>query len=578
MVLFRLPEGDQLLQKLWKHGTIMGPKQPLHYWPGQVWMSANCGGRWMAADEILGWNDEGLVIRRWEPLSPLTRRVSSGAGFLSHPICCRLITPTRGGGSDLVVPWQIAESQYQAKAILDSDRNTKQGLCRWLWGWHFVTPCIPTAIDMAGREDWMPPAGLTGLLASDASWTSDPLSLDPSAPTQQGIGIVLMPPEGSSQDMQPIYSLSIDCLPLPNVGRAFTLEAIGLVLAVLLTSFVSTSLILSDCKGAVSVIKKKVRSGQRLLQLRQAIAHIRQPPISWVKSHPERRQVKPGFSRADWANHYADEAADGKEIGKDHRQISLATALTALTAHYPTWATCRQQELEILTPSERFLQELMDDYLHSRGLRHQQEGPWSRGALVFATKSRGTLTLRQRVATINLFFGRFDRDRAHPDQKQCACGAGPATLPCWITVCTCKDIGAIKDSLRDKICEDTRPDRTLCQWLLDTLFQQKDIRAWRGNWTCEPFRHLSLTKDTMKTIAKITGSIIEASLTMHSIASARERQQPPVPATAASITARRSTQLRHSQLGSRQLTEFGFTRSQPRPSPSSTATEVWEPP
>ena len=579
LLLFQFPPTFPMLHGLWPPGQIMGPRQALHFLPGQVWMRAeeDGTGRWIYADEVLGWSTIGLVIRRWALSTRPTRRTAATSGFLAQPIRCQLITPTRGGGSELTVIWSEAENHYTAKGILDCDRRHHSGLQRDLLGWHFIPSCTPTLASSPARDAWMPPVLSTGILASDASWKSDPVSLDPSAPSKQGIGIVMMSPTSPST---PIYSLSVDCNSLPNTARAYTLEAVALVLACIIASYVSVIQILSDCKSAVYVIRKRVSSGQRLLQIRRTIAAtFPRPQVLWTRSHPEERLQRAEYTPEDWANYYSDKAADGTAVADTHHSIDLQTALTTCAAHYPGWASCRDSALEILTPLERYQQELMTKYLQGRHERHPQDGPWTKAALVFALQARGPLSLKQRVSTTNLFFARFDRDRRFraQDIHPCGCGQGLAALPCWATSCTCTDNLAIKHTLRLAIQTATNHDSALRERIFQVLFTQPDIRAWRGNWSFDAFQHLKLSKYSIKTLSTVTGLIIEASLEMHSLATSKDRTNAPTPARAASSISRRSTILRRSQLESRQLTDFGFTLGRSGTA-TSTSSSVWEPP
>ena len=301
----------------------------------------------------------------------------------------------------------------------------------------------------------------------------------------------------------------------------------------------------------------------------------------WTQSHPETRpRLDPAeYTSEDWANYYSDKAADGTAVADTHHSIDLQAALTTCAAHYPGWASCRDSALEILTPLERYQQELMPKYLQGRHERHPQDGPWTKAALVFALQARGPLSLKQRVSTTNLFFARFDRDRRFRDKDihLCGCGQGLAALPCWTTSCTCTDISAIKHTLRLAIRTAINHDSALRERIFQVLFTQPDIRAWRGNWSFDAFQHLKLSKYSIKTLSTVTGLIIEASLEMHSLATSKDRTNAPTPARAASSISRRSTILRRSQLDSRQLTEFGFTLGRSGTA-TSTSSSVWEPP
>ena len=576
--IIHLPNSDLGPWQGWESGTVIGPRQPLHFWPGQVWMRPDETGRWCAADEILGWTARGPTIRRWSLLTRPTLRTTNATGFLQIPLLCQLSTPTRGGGSDLTIEWAEALQCYKVKGLLDSDKRHRTGLRRLLLGWHRIVPCLPELATSPPRPDWAPAPTLHGLLASDASWTSSAASFDPSVPTAQGIGVVLMTEEDRGA---PSYSLHVGANSWINSGRAYTLEAIALAIACLIASFVPITKIFSDCKGAVKVIGKRVEAGQRLLQLRRSISCTRpRPPVEWTPGHPEKRKGESEYTQADWANCHSDSAAAGNAVGRVHHEIDITTALTVCAAHYPGWATCRGSALEILTPSERYRQELMDSYLFNRQQRHPGEGPWTRSALVFAMGSRGQLSLRQRVAVLNLFLGRFDRDRRYRAQAlhQCDCGNGPASLHCWVTTCTCPEIVDVKQTLYTHLQEACGQDLALRTAIFSMLYTQMDIRAWRGNWPPAAFQHLKLSKITMEKLTTITGLVIEASLDMHSLASARERKlEHHAPATAASSTSRRSTLLRSSQLGSHLLTDFGFSIRRSGTATSSTSS-IWEPP
>jgi len=573
---FRFPPAESSLCGVLLPDT-MGLHQPLHYWPGQVWMRAGAQGRWLSADEILGWTADGLTIRRWALQTPPSARLTGRTGFLPSPIACYLTTPTRGGGSDLNVSWAQADGAYHMKALLDRDRPHSLGLQRALLGWHRVRPCRPSEAFSPPRQIWMPAVTTAGLLACDASWVSDPSSLDPSSPTAQGIGVVLMSP---SDRQTPTHSLHIRCTSLYNAGRAFTLEAVALVIAGIIAHHVPVTRIVSDCQSALKILRKPLFPGQRLLQLRRAMATRPRPLMEWTQGHPEKRLTPEAYSQADWGNFLADKAADGDVLGVSHHSIDLDTALATCAAHYPGWAACKGLALDILTPAERYLQGIMDSYLVGRQERHTGEGARSREALVFAMGSRGPLTLKQRVATHNLFFGRFDRDRRHRDNSlhQCDCLKGSASLNTWATICTCPAILDIKETLRTALTAACVPDAALSAELMGCLFSSPDIQAWRANWTAHSFKHLKLTKNTLAKLATATGLIIEASLSMHSVATARERKcEASTPAHACSTTSRRSTLLRHSQLGSHQLTDFGFTISRTGTTTSSNST-IWEPP
>lgn len=530
--------------------------QRLYFRPGQVWLSTGSG---IYADEILGWRGYNIILRRWElSHSPTSRQLGANI-FLTTPIICRLITPTRGAGSNLIISFHEAESIFKIKCILDSDKFSKSGLIRNLWGWHHLTPHTMTRLTAFPTIPWIPQLLGGDLMASDASWGNQGNVLTTGLVPQQGIGIII----SSRHSMQsPSFSLYIDCLHLLNPSRAFTLETMALILACLLTEMGAPRRIVSDCQGAISLCKAPTSQKGSFLELRRTLAgNIRVPVINWTKGHPDRTLGLTSLTHDNWANIQADQAAEGRQVGSSHTVASAQQLLTSLAEWQRDWFVAKGPELDILTPTERYHHTLIDSYLSDRSQRYPTAGPWTRAALTFAIRARGgkSLSMRQRVAVQNLFLGRFDRDRLasagtlHP----CVCGTGFSNLTCWISCCTCPTMLAIRDTARVDIERLLDKDQRLLTTVSNLLFQDPSLRIWRGNWSGHDLSRLTITSESTKVMLHVTSVIIGAALDMYSAATHRERLDAASP-RAVGVSHRR----RLAPQGNRKLTEFNFTIGQ----------------
>jgi hypothetical protein len=110
--------------------------------------------------------------------------------------------------------------------------------------------------------------------------------------------------------------------------------------------------------------------------------------------------------------------------------------------------------------------------------------------------------------------------------------------------------------------EDAFLRRRVVGWLVG---EGLDIKAWRGNWQQGMLTGLCITSKAKALLGKALARVVEAGLTMHSIASKRERiaagKVVAAPAQVQRLT--KAQQGRKAGAGSHSLLKYGFTIRDP---------------
>ena len=289
------------------------------------------------------------------------------------------------------------------------------------------------------------------------------------------------------------------CIQLqPDERRAFAAESWGMAMALASTT---QEEVLSDCKAVVDGVQ-----GGKALPVVKEITKTCGRRAKWIRSHPEKRMLRKGWSLEDHAIYAADRVASGQTDAEvmSHRKCSnfLLThvrvpQLVKDGIWYEGRLSSEQQHRDICT------------YLEKRGCS-LDEFRWTQGLM--------HCTPGQRGAVIKLQIALFDRDRKARagTLERCGCGCGN-TLDDWRT--TCK-IGRIRE-LREEIL----PMQGELMHITEDILQT--TAGWRGILSL-PIRERMRQIVTTWTKAKILqmrrefrmwmGNVVSISLQMYHVA------------------------------------------------------------
>ena len=205
------------------------------------------------------------------------------------------------------------------------------------------------------------------------------------------------------------------------------------------------------------------------------------------------------------------------------------------------WMVCKNKQIMFQSFKHCRSTMALHNYLLSKTHTHYPDIRWIPHLYSYGQACYGS-TLRQRGATAKLALFKFDRDRLFEEGKLegCPCGC-PNTLESWINSCTRSEMEKTRSKTRTRVNEILGKESRFKPYLDSFLAGPQGHMLWRGVWQpsqadqVEDFFTLQ-SKERQKTLQRelkeITSILIQASLTMYSIASGKRTYCPLVSATA----------------------------------------------
>ena len=377
----------------WVAATYEG-KMGLKPRVGQCWLEDREGMTEMW--EVLGWTPVRVKVRKWE---------STGQG-----------SRTRGKlgvfykGLEVWVNW--SDGSWTRRAVVTLPM---------IWqgtAWRTVKATLQQRLTF-GEKCQIATVGGTGIWASDGSWMQANSLLDDGS-VRCSAGIVHMM-EG--EVLRKVH------IPLrADRRRAFVAEGWGMATALTLTT---TEVVNSDCKAVVEGVM-----GGKTTQLLRVVSNLCGRRAKWVRSHPERRGLRTGWTTEDRAIYEADQVA----MGPGNAEVMSQEACTKrILAHMSTPQLIKEG---IWFEGQLAYEQQMRDvssYLEHRGCT-VENFRWMQGLM--------KRTPGQRGAYIKLQLALYDRDRKSREGclDLCRCGCGN-TLEDWRTVCKDPQISGLRAAM-----------------------------------------------------------------------------------------------------------------------------------